>query len=135
MPGSLTDIHSYVGGCFVFLIGSLAVQAGLKLAMLQRMIPNSRSSCLYFPGARFTGMCHHILFMQCWGWNHIPSPSSYSLLRVAHSGTKKMALWQACCLEYLSIVTPVTKLVFHENGKMSLIKFPFDKRISIAYWK
>lgn len=88
-------------GC-LFLIRSLAVQAGLKLAMSQRMIPNSRSSCLYFLSAGITGMWQHILFMQCWGWNHTPNPSSYRLLRVAHSGTQKMALWQACCLECLS---------------------------------
>lgn len=64
------------------------VQAGLKLGMSRRMIPNSRSSCLYFPSAGITGMCRHVRFMQCWGWNHTPSPSSYRLLTVAHSGTQ-----------------------------------------------
>lgn len=134
MPGSLTDIHihSYVG--VLFLIGSLAVQAGFKSAMSQRM--NCQSSCLYFPSAGITGVCHCILSMQSWG-NHTPSPSSdfSELLIVGH---RKWLLWQTCCLpqlECFSTVTAVIKGVFHEDGKMSLVKFPFDKQISIAYWK
>lgn len=90
------------------MIGSLEVQAGLKLAVTE----DDPKLPIFLP-----------LLPKCWdhrhvpphpfgavqGWNHTLSPSSYRLLRVAHRGTQKMALWQVCCLECLSIVTPVTE--------------------------
>lgn len=71
--------------------------------------------------------------MQCWGWNHTPRPPSYTLLRVAHSewDTENGSSGKLAVLSVSALSLQVTKLVFHEDGKMNLIKFPFDKQISM----
>lgn len=67
MPGSLTDIHEGMWGfCLTgFVFDRISWSSGWSQTCCQRMIPHSRSSCLYFPSAGITGMCHHILLVQC----------------------------------------------------------------------
>lgn len=90
------------------MIGSLEVQAGLKLAVTE----DDPTLPIFLPLLPKRWDHRHVPphpFGAVQGWNHTLSPSSYRLLRVAHRGTQKMALWQVCCLECLSIVTPVTE--------------------------
>lgn len=70
--------------------------------------------------------------MQCWGWNHTPG-LAHTLLRVAHSewDTENGSSGKLAALRVSALPLQVTKLVFHEDGKMNLIKFPFDKQISM----
>lgn len=60
--------------------------------------------------------------MQCWGWIHTPG-LAHTLLRVAHSewDTENGSSGKLAALRVSALPLQVTKLVFHEDGKMNLI--------------
>lgn len=69
----------------------------------------------------------HIFEMKSWGWNHTPALSR-TLLRV---DTEKGSPGKLAVSSVPALSLQVTKSAFHEDGKVNLIKFPFDKQISI----
>lgn len=62
-----------------------------------------------------------------------PQASLITLLRVDHSewDTENGSSGKLAVLSVSARSLQVTKLIFHEDGKMNLIKFPFDKQISM----
>lgn len=123
-------IYTYIVNFFFF--DRISCGSDWSQTCWQRMIPNPWSSCLYLPSIRIIGIATTSFWCSAGDGTTPPGlPHTHFWELLSEWDTENGSSGKLAVLSVSTLPLQVTKLVFQEDGKMNLIKFPFDKQISM----